>query len=165
MCFDLLALPRVFQGARKPPCRKVQRPKKPGPRNCCPGPRVSIRFRNSDPVDPKTKLSLWAIAPDRTFWRTHKSSLSTRSTRLGGSASTNLDPVAGSPLAWSRIMRWLNSPTSPSGDTARRRPDAHSLVVRSDCGKETTLGKKGFGVMLVGYACFVSVALNLRRSD
>ena len=39
MCFDLLALPRVFQGARKPPCRKVQRPKKPGPRNCCPGPR------------------------------------------------------------------------------------------------------------------------------
>ena len=41
MCFDLLALPRVFQGARKPPCRKVQRPKNPGPRNCCPGPRTS----------------------------------------------------------------------------------------------------------------------------
>ena len=42
MCFDLLALPRVFQGARKPPCRKVQRPKNPGPRNCCPGPRKKL---------------------------------------------------------------------------------------------------------------------------
>ena len=42
MCFDLLALPRVFQSARKPPCRKVQRPKNPGPRNCCPGPRMRL---------------------------------------------------------------------------------------------------------------------------
>ena len=45
MCFDLLALPRVFQGARKLPCRKVQRPKKPGPRNCCPGPRSTCASR------------------------------------------------------------------------------------------------------------------------
>ena len=52
MCFDLLALPRVFQGARKPPCRKVQRPKKPGPRNCCPGPRTAERAAGEDTRNP-----------------------------------------------------------------------------------------------------------------